>query len=179
MIRGDRAREIRRLNKEREAARVLEEESERRMQRATQKEAIEVSDSDEEGIPRPSQRNRTSSSPIEVVSSSFPNKTGAQLPITSERKLEERAEEDVEEEVDRIDIVMKGGQGGILQANVKVKPTTQIQRLLDHYVQLHKKEIPKDNLKSIRIRFDGEWINPKSTVGELGLEDDDQIDVIW
>jgi hypothetical protein len=190
-IRGDRAREIRRLNKESEARRMQEEEMTQRTARArkpTREDVIEVMDSDEEPVARSAPRNRMSSSPVEVVSSSFRSQVALPQPSapvpqerdeTEEETGEEENDEEEEEEIKRIDIVMKGGPGGTLTANVKVKPTTQMQRLLDHYTQLHKADIPKGKLKSVRVRFDGEWVSLKATIGQLELEDDDQVDVIW
>ncbi|UZJ53429.1 hypothetical protein CBS101457_002749 [Exobasidium rhododendri] len=192
-IRGDLASDIRRRYKERDAERLQEEEKSKRLEGAeknVQGDVIDLMDSDEDDRPTNRTRDGMSSSPVEVVSSSIrsrvlmhPHAPSVPAPARGTAREEEddkeQEEEQVEEEVKRIDIVMKGGPGGTLTANVKVKPTTQMQRLLDHYISTHKSEIPKGKLKSIRIRFDGEWIKPKDTIGQLSLEDDDQVDVIW
>lgn len=183
LIKGDRARELRKLAKEKEQRQREEEERLKRtnmIQRAdTLSNVIEVDDSEEDLT-----RTTRDSSPVEIVSSSFPAKSTAQasavsLPAPVLAPPRESSPVPVVEENERISIVMKGGQGGTLQALVKVKPSSMIKRLLDHFKTMHKDSIPKGKLTFVKLRFDGEILNPNMTVGEVGIEDEEQVDVIW
>lgn len=190
MIRGDRAREQRKQAKEREA-RLREEEERNRKAQPVQKpssppsaDVIEVVDSDDDRPSRQAQgnaqRHRDSSSPVEIVSLSMPARGEMQTrPTVAPVPAREASPESVDEEDERLSLVMKGGEGGRLEAKVIVRPTTQIKKLLDHFKTLHKDAIPKAKLNLVKLRFDGDLLSPKVTVGDAGIEDDEQLDVIW
>ena len=177
LIKGSRAYHVRKQAKEREAMRLEEQEKARRAARTQQKqkEVIEVDDSDEEVMANATTTGR-SSSPVEILPS--PTERATPHVATAAREEPVWSVEPADEE-ERIDIVMKGGEAGVLQCLVKVKPTTKIKKLLDHYTQTHKASIPKARLKSVRIRFDGDSIDPNTTVGDVGIEDGEQMDVVW
>lgn len=173
LIKGDRARELRKQAKEREARQRQEEE---RLNRVKRVDIIEVDDSEDD-----KSQTTMDSSPVEIVSFSFPAKSTAQDPAPApepEPVREQPSPVEVEEN-ERISIVMKGGEGGSLQALVKVKPSSIIKKLLDHFKTTHKDSIPKGKFNSVKIRFDGEILDPNMTVEDVGIEDEEQMDVIW
>ncbi|KAF6766819.1 Rad60/SUMO-like domain protein [Kalmanozyma brasiliensis GHG001] len=61
---------------------------------------------------------------------------------------------------------------------VNVTPTTLLSRLVQHF---HEKKELGDSVKvdSIKISFDGEPVKQSQTVGDMGVEDEDQIDFSW
>lgn len=177
MIRGDRAREQRKLVQEREARQRQEEELVKSTQKATMPhiDTIEVEDSDEDWGDR--RRDNASSSPVQMIS--FSQKSQRETPAKSAspaKRPSPKADVEVDE---RLNVIMKGGVGGALQAIVRVKPSTSMKKLLDHFKDTHKDAIPKGKLKSVRIRFDGDWLDPSATVADVGIEDEEQVDVVW
>jgi hypothetical protein len=84
-----------------------------------------------------------------------------------------------DEQDDRIQIVMKGGPQGSLQVHVKVRQSTLMETLLDHYMKVHRNDIPLNRTSKVRLRFDGDILKVSDTVGGIGIEDEEQLDVIW
>lgn len=140
--------------------------------------AIELSDTESEDNGQPIQDNR-SSSPIEVVS--FTQAYSTKSPVESDRSNERAVEQFLpdDDDAERLQLTMKGGHQGTLVATVHVRPTTKIQRLAEHFISVHKQRIPKPSHPNVRIRFDGDVLDPNDTVVDVGIEDEEQLDVIW
>ncbi|KDN49936.1 hypothetical protein K437DRAFT_293659 [Tilletiaria anomala UBC 951] len=86
------------------------------------------------------------------------------------------AEDDADDE-DRLELSLKGPKG--VEMNAKVKPTTLLLKVRDHFVNTKKSEIPADKLQVIKLRFDGENLNLNKSVEEAEIEDGDMIEVAW
>lgn len=82
-----------------------------------------------------------------------------------------------EEEEERITVILKA-EGGI-QESVKVKQTTVVGTLLNHFINTHRAKIPRNRISKVRIRFDGETLTDKQTMQDLEIDEDDQLDVVW
>ncbi len=61
---------------------------------------------------------------------------------------------------------------------VKVTPTTLLTRLVEHFHK-EKKVDSKIKVASIRVAFDGDHFKQSQTVGDMGVEDEDQIELTW
>lgn len=61
---------------------------------------------------------------------------------------------------------------------VKVTPTTLLSRLVEHFHK-EKKVNSKIKVASIRVAFDGDHFKQSQTVGDMGVEDEDQIELTW
>lgn len=66
-----------------------------------------------------------------------------------------------------------------LEDQVRVRPTTLIKTILSHFVQKHASALDPEELKSIFVTFEGERLDPQTSVEALELEDDVQLDVMW
>lgn len=97
------------------------------------------------------------------------------IAITVPTSAEESAPVAAEEE--RITVILKA-EGG-LQESVKVKQTTLVGTLLNHFINTHRDKIPHDRISKVRIRFDGEILLDKQTMQDLDVDEDDQLDVVW
>lgn len=86
-------------------------------------------------------------------------------------------EEAVAEE--RLKLVLKGGEHGALVSHVQVKPTTTVQKLVAHFASLHSASIPASSRTKVRLRFDGDDLQPTDTMADAGIEDEEQLDVVW
>lgn len=121
-----------------------------------------------------------SASTSRAPSNSTPATETSHLDVGSAASEEpSQVHEETEVEEARIGIVMKGGQSGELHVRVQVRPKTQVKKLLDHFIVTHRAAIPQNRTSKVRIRFDGETLKDSDTMESIGIEDDEQLDVIW
>ncbi|WFD25200.1 hypothetical protein MNAN1_000166 [Malassezia nana] len=66
-----------------------------------------------------------------------------------------------------------------LEADVRVRPTTQMATMLQHFLSKHAKALAPDEAKRAYLSFEGERLAPTSQVQELDLEEGDMLDVMW
>lgn len=167
------------------------------------RDAIELSDSDDNApvqsvkrTLRSNVQNNRDSSPIEVtevrrttnnvqsdtkiplISTTNHSAPNAPKPSDSAIAIAPPAEESAPaEEEERISVILKA-EGG-LQISVKVKQTTLVGTLLNHFINTHRDKIPKDRVSKVRIRFDGDILLDKQTMQDLDVDEDDQLDIVW
>lgn len=66
-----------------------------------------------------------------------------------------------------------------LEADVRVRPTTQMATMLQHFLSKHAEALAPDEAKRAYLSFEGERLAPTSQVQELDLEEGDMLDVMW
>lgn len=66
-----------------------------------------------------------------------------------------------------------------LEVCVRVRPTTQVHTMLDHFVSTHASKLSPSETASIYLSFEGERLDPSMSVEDLDAEDDDMLDVMW
>ena len=70
-------------------------------------------------------------------------------------------------------VILRGGWGEI---KLKVEDFVQAKALLEKYCTRHGKS--ENMVKKLKLSFDGDTLSPSATVGAMGVEDDDMLDVI-
>ncbi|EPQ26242.1 uncharacterized protein PFL1_06177 [Pseudozyma flocculosa PF-1] len=65
--------------------------------------------------------------------------------------------------------------------NVTVRATTQIERIIAHFVETHASSLPSEarGKGAIKLVFEGQALSGDSTVEDCELEDDDMLHVVW
>lgn len=66
-----------------------------------------------------------------------------------------------------------------LEADVRVRPTTQMATILQHFVTMHADALAPHEASNVYVSFEGERVAPTSQVQELDLEEGDMLDVMW
>ena len=66
-----------------------------------------------------------------------------------------------------------------LEVQVRVRPTTQVHTMLAHFLQTHTHALSQEEKASIYMTFEGERLDPHTSVEDLDVEDDDLLDVMW
>ena len=106
--------------------------------------------------------------------SSFARESAAQVQIEPSPKANTEAEDPPS---DTLVLTLQGARQ--LEDQVRVRPTTLIKTILSHFVQKHASALDPKELKSIYVTFEGERLDPQTSVEALELEDDVQLDVMW
>ncbi|KAI8884460.1 hypothetical protein K501DRAFT_332646 [Backusella circina FSU 941] len=77
-----------------------------------------------------------------------------------------------EEQEQRMVIILRGKDGK--DVNLRVKPATLLKTLIEHYAKVSN----ITNTQNIRLQFEGETLDNNQTVEDIGLEEEDLVDVV-
>lgn len=119
----------------------------------TQQDVIEIDDSDDEQPSRPATQARSPSPPP--------------------------AEAEPEEEEETLSLTLQSKVGPL---NVTVVQTTQLSKIIEHF---HSKKLAENSatagvkVANIKIMFDGYAYKANQTVGDMDVEDGDQVEITW
>lgn len=156
--------------KGRDAKQLRERALARELDRQEQAHVITLLEDEEEAQPVPV---------YEVDDSSEPEAPVAEPTFDRTAPLNEEAhpEDTPSQASDTLLLTMRGARQ--LEADVRVRPTTQMATLLEHFVSKHAQALSPEEKSHAYVSFEGERLAPTSRVQELDLEEGDMLDVMW
>ena len=144
--------------------RAIEREMER--QRSAQEERDWVSDED-----------RAEPTQVYEVLDSSDDERGLTEPTASSPPSPPPPPPEAEDTAGTLLLILRGARH--LEVQVRVRPTTRVCTMLAHFVHTHAHALSQEEKASIYMTFEGERVDPHTSVEELDVEDDDLLDVMW